>query len=331
MENNEDEVQLVVEELPPVAEKLRYKCDVCEMDFYKRWYSPAQNARALEGHLKRHSHKHNVERREMGLRPEKLYNITTANKQLGELVERLGSRLEDLEALIRTQTHRLQSLESSAAGSVRSWAEATARDDSSVAATELSNVSSLPHQPQPDTAWAHFRETTRLGPPPLTDLAECSDACSEDTTTTDITEAEYRPSHQTANRRGYGQAYNQPQNQRFLELSSESESSRFGRAQLSRSHAFRPTESETTAVYSYDGNNYAVMTQVSNMLERLIVWIKQHYNGSKLTNNLQYIHKTQSALNLQIRQRLNQEPRDAEDTELLLDRLYSVMEYEWEP
>ena len=321
MENNENEVQLVVEELPPVEEKLRYKCDVCEMDFYKRWYSPAQNARALEGHLKRHSHKHNVERREMGLRPEKLYNITTANKQLGELVERLGSRLEDLEAIIRTQTQRLQSLESSTS-SVRSWAEAT----------ELSSASSLHDHPcPPDTAWAHFRETTRLGPPPPMDLAECSDACSEGTTATDTTEAEYRPSLQTASRRGYGQAYNQPQIQRGLELSSESESSRFGRAQLSRSHAFRPTESETTAVYSYDGNNYAVMTQVSNMLERLIVWIKQHYNGSKLTNNLQYIHKTQSALNLQIRQRLNQEPRDAEDTELLLDRLYSVMEYEWEP
>jgi hypothetical protein len=321
MENNENEVQLVVEELPPVEEKLRYKCDVCEMDFYKRWYSPAQNARALEGHLKRHSHKHNVERREMGLRPEKLYNITTANKQLGELVERLGSRLEDLEAIIRTQTQRLQSLESSTS-SVRSWAEGT----------ELSSASSLHDHPcPPDTAWAHFRETTRLGPPPPMDLAECSDACSEDTTITDTTEAEYRPSLQTASRRGCGPAYSQPQNQRFLELSSESESSRFGRAQLSRSHAFRPTESETTAVYSYDGNNYAVMTQVSNMLERLIVWIKQHYNGSKLTNNLQYIHKTQSALNLQIRQRLNQEPRDAEDTELLLDRLYSVMEYEWEP
>jgi len=87
---------------------------------------------------------------------------------------------------------------------------------------------------------------------------------------------------------------------------------------------------ETSAVYQYDGNNYTAMVQVTNMLDRLMIWMKQHYSGVKLTTNLQYIQRTQSALNVQIRQRMNQEPRDAEDTELLLDRLYSVMEHEWE-
>jgi len=87
-----EELQLVVEEVP---ESARYKCEVCNMDFYKPYQTPYQNARALEGHLKRQSHRHNVERRKMGLEPEKLYAITNVGKQLGELVERLGSRLEE--------------------------------------------------------------------------------------------------------------------------------------------------------------------------------------------------------------------------------------------
>lgn len=87
---------------------------------------------------------------------------------------------------------------------------------------------------------------------------------------------------------------------------------------------------EASAVYQYDGNNYAAMVMVSNMLERLMVWIKQNFTGTKLTTNLQYIHRTQSALNVQMRQRMNGEPRDAEDTELLLDRFYTVMEHEWD-
>lgn len=87
---------------------------------------------------------------------------------------------------------------------------------------------------------------------------------------------------------------------------------------------------ETSAVYQYDGNNYTAMVQINNMLDRLMIWMKQHYTGNKLTTNLQYIHRTQSALNVQLRQRMNQEPRDAEDTELILDRLYSVLEHDWE-
>jgi hypothetical protein len=175
-----------------------------------------------------------------------------------------------------------------------------------------------------------FQETTRLGPPPTRDWECCSDACSEDTTVTDITEEGFPPLGQTSSRRDVEQSYIRLQSQKDPEPPFEEESSRFGRAMMSRSSAFKPNEVETSAVYQYDGNNYASMVQISNMLERLMIWIKQHYSGSKLTLNLQYIHRTQSALNVQIRQRMNQEPRDAEETELILDRLYSVMEHEWE-
>lgn len=320
MSDNEN-VQLFVEEIP---EKDKYKCEVCNLNFYKRYYSQSQNARALEGHFERQSHKHNVERRRLGLEPEKLYSITSAGKQLGELVERFGDRLEELESLIKNQTYRLESLES---GSVRSWLETV---PVAVAAGEEACSNASSRRSVPETASHHFQGTTRLGPPRSRDWECHSDASSEDTTATDITEAEYPPSHQTASRRGDVPSYNHSQNQKVLEPPFEEESSRFGRAMLSKTRSFRPTELETSAIYGYDGNNYAHMIQISNMLERLMIYIKQHFGGSKLTSNLQYIHRTQSALNVQMRQRLNSEPRDAEDTELLLDRFYSVLEHNWD-
>lgn len=323
-----DNINLVVEE---INEKDRYKCEVCNLNFYKRYYSPSQNARALESHLQRQSHQHNVDRRAQGLPPEKHYTITAVGKQLGELVERFGSRLEELQNIIKNQNCRLESLES---GSVREWL-GTVPEPSTVADSEAASLADPTESERPttrlppDRVLPHFQETTRRGPPPLRDWECHSDACSEDTTVTDTTEAEYPPLYQTASRRDYEQSYIQPQNQIFLEPASESESSRFGRAMMSKTVAFRPSELETAAVYQYDGNNYAAMVQISNMLERLMVFIKQHYGGHKLTTNLQYIHRTQSALNVQIRQRMNNEPRDAEDTELLLDRFYSVLEHEW--
>lgn len=318
-------VELVVEEIP---EKERYKCEICNLNFYKRYYSPSQNARALEGHLQRESHRHNVERRRQGLEPEKLYPIATVGKQLSDLVDILGSRLEDLEEILKTQTRRLESLES---GSVRSWLETVPELDpvERQAAAFDPSESLCPPTPR-QKALVRFRETSRLDPPHSRDWECCSDACSEDTTATDITEAEYPPSLPTPNRRDDVPSYSHLQNRRAPEPPFEEESSRFGRAMMSKSTAFRPTEMETSAVYQYDGNNYTAMVQINNMLDRLMIWMKQHYTGSKLTTNLQYIHRTQSALNVQLRQRMNQEPRDAEDTELILDRLYSVLEHDWE-
>ena len=322
---SEDEnIELIVTELP---ERERYKCDVCNIDFYKRYYSPSQNARALESHLQRQSHKHNVERRKQGLEPEKVYSMTAVGQQLGELVDRLGSRLEDLESIIQSQSHRLESLESS---SVRSWL-ATVPEHAELAAAQrpsADRTESVP-RPEPETPLARSLTSSQLGLPRWLGSEDQSDACSEDTTVTDITEEECHTSHQKPSHTDFAQSYIRLQNQKVLELSSEEESSRFGRAMMSRSTTFKPTEMERAAVYQYDGNNYAAMTQVSNMLERLMIWLKQHLTGSKLTTNLQYIHRTQSALNVQIRQRMNAEPRDAEDTELILDRLYSVLEHEW--
>jgi hypothetical protein len=258
--------------------------------------------------------------------------MTMVGKQLGELVERLGTRIEDLEGIIRTQTHRLESLET---GSVRSWLETVpelAPEEEQQPETPVVPTELPPRlqQQQQETTSVRCRETTRLGPPPSRDWECCSDACSEDTTAPYITEDGFPPLRQTSSRRDVEQSYIRLQSQKDLEPPFEEESSRFGRAMMSRSKGFKPNEVETSAVYQYDGNNYASMVQISNMLERLMIWIKQHYSGSKLTMNLQYIYRTQSALNVQIRQRMNQEPRDAEETELILDRLYSVLEHEWE-
>ena len=321
---SDGEIELVVEELP---ERERYKCDVCNIDFYKRYHSASQNARSLESHFQRQSHKHNVERRKQGLEPEKVYSMTAVGQQLGELVERLGARIEDLEGIIQTQSHRLESLESS---SVRSWlATVPEHADLDLETKRPSDRNESGPLPEPETPLARSLTSTRLGLPRWLGSEDHSDACSEDTTVTDITEEEYHTSHPTPNHRDSLLSNIRSQNQKVLELSSEEESSRFGRAMLSRSTAFKPTELERSAVYQYDGNNYAAMTQISNMLDRLMIWLKQHLTGSKLTTNLQYIHRTQSALNVQIRQRLNSEPRDAEDTELILDRLYSVLEHPW--
>jgi hypothetical protein len=328
MSDSEDgNITLAVEE---VSEKERYKCEVCNLDFYKRYYSASQNAKALESHLQRQSHQHNVERRAQGLAPEKHYTITAVGKQLGELVDRFGSRLLELEDIIKSQSRRLESLES---GSVREWL-GTVPEPSAVADSETTSLADPTEFERPsrvplDRVLPHFQETTRRGLPPLRDWECQSDACSEDTTITDTTEVEYPTLHRTASRRDCEQSYIPPQTPRYLALSSESESSRFGRAMMSKTVAFRPSELETAAVYQYDGNNYAAMVQISNMLERLMVFIKQHYGGNKLNTNLQYIHRTQAALNVQIRQRMNSEPRDAEDTELLLNRFYSVLEHEW--
>lgn len=321
----EGELQLIIEEIP---EKEKYKCDVCNLNFYKRYYSAAQNARALEGHLRRQSHLNNVERRKQGLEPERQYTITAVGKQLGELVERLGSRIEDLEGMLNCQTRRLESLES---GSVRSWLE-TVPETSGKEEEEPPSVPSVSSRPplEREKVLARFQASMPRVPQHSRDLEEYSDAYSEDTTVTDITEAEYPPSRTTPNNAGYSQSYNHSQNQRGLEPPFEEESSRFGRAMMSKSKDWKPTESEVSAVYQYDGNNYSAMVLIGNMLERLMIWIKQHYTGSKLTTNLQYIHRTQSALNVQMRQRMNGEPRDAEDTELLLDRFYSLLEHEWE-
>jgi len=328
---NDYETENITLSVEEVSEKDRYKCEVCNLNFYKRYYSPSQNAKALESHFQRQSHRHNEERRAQGLPPEKHYTITAVGKQLGELVERFGSRLEELEDIIKTQSRRLESLES---GSVREWL-GTVPEPCAVADSETTSLADPTESERPrlgvppERVLLHFQETTRRGPPPSRDWECHSDACSEDTTATDTTEVEYPPLHRTASHRDYEQSYIPPQTPRYLEPSSESESSRFGRAMMSKSRAFKPTELETKAVYEYDGNNYAVMVQISNMLERLMVYIKQHYSGHKLTTNLQYIHRTQAALNVQIRQRMNNEPRDAEDTELLLDRFYSLLEHEW--
>ena len=86
-------MELVVTELEP---KERFKCEVCGVDFYKRWNSLNACQKLLDKHLKTQSHKHNVERREQGLAPERVYNLTSASKRLGELVDRLENRIEDL-------------------------------------------------------------------------------------------------------------------------------------------------------------------------------------------------------------------------------------------
>jgi len=348
----EEPVQLVVTELDApdctstVEEKDKYKCDVCNLNFYKRYHSPYQNAKSLELHLQKDAHKKNVERKKMGLEPEKQHTFTAVGKQLGDLVERLGTKIELLEGIIKNQTHRLETLES---GSVRSWLDATSSSETVPA--DVTAEQKPPQQPEQnksppsepneslpppmaarDKVLARCLETSQRFQQQPRDLSRCWDECSVGTTTTDIIEAEYTSSRQQPNCTGFAQTYSRQRNQRILETSFGEESSlRTPRSLMFRREGyFVPSDSEMAAVSAYDGKNYAAMTKTQSMLTRLMVSIKEKYYGDKQLSNLQYVQRTQTALNHQIRQRLNNEPRDDEETDYIVERLYTLLEHDWE-
>lgn len=321
-------MELVVTELEP---KERFKCEVCAVDFYKRWNSLNACQKMLEKHLKTQSHKHNVERREQGLGPERVYNLTSASKRLGELVDRLENRIEDLERVVKSNEQYRRADEEQLS---ECKSETTNHDEPAKGiAPEARNAvlrterALLPaHQKKALAKW--LEEAGDDG----TDYDDTSSHYTEATTETDISAAASLPPPPTKSIHALRQAY-PTQNQQVLGTLAEPETfgdkKRWG-PMMSRSVAFKPTPSETEAVYQYDGQNYASMTLCNNMLTRLMVWVRQHLQGVKLETNTTFLQRTQTAINRQIRQRMNAEPTDAEDTEAISSRLYSILEHDFD-
>ena len=315
-------MELVVTELEP---KERFKCEVCAVDFYKRWNSLNACQKLLEKHLKTQTHKHNVERREQGLGPERVYNLTSASKRLGELVDRLENRIEDLERVVKFNEQSRLSQDQ------LSECRSEANRDEAESETAPAETASL-HARHKKALAKWFEEAGDDATPEGSMYDDSSSRYSEETTETGISEAASLPPPPTKGIHALRQAY-PTQNQQVLGTLAEAETfgdkKRWG-PMMSRSVAFKPTPSETEAVYQYDGRNYASMTLCNNMLTRLMVWVRQHLQGVKLETNVTFLQRTQTAINQQIRQRMNAEPTDAEDTEAISSRLYSILEHDFD-
>ena len=315
-------MELVVTELEP---KARFKCEVCDLDFYKRWNSLNACQKRLDTHLKTQSHKHNAERREQGLAPERVYNLTTASKRLGELVDRLENRIEDLERVVKSNEQSRLSQDQ--------LSECRSEANRDGAESETAPVESVSRRARHKKALAKWLEEAGDDATPEGSMYDDSSShYTEDTTETGISEAASLPPPPTKGIHALRPAF-QTQNQQVLGTLAEAETfgdkKRWG-PMMSRSVAFKPTPSETEAVYQYDGKNYASMTLCNNMLMRLLVWVRQHLQGIKLENNVVYLQRTQTAINQQIRQRMNAEPTDDDETEAIASRLYSILEHDFD-
>lgn len=95
---SEENITLSVSELeePPAQSAREYECEVCGIDFFKRYLAPRAMKKNLEKHYLSANHKHNVQRQRLGLPPERLYNFSSANNKLTELIQRLEERISEL-------------------------------------------------------------------------------------------------------------------------------------------------------------------------------------------------------------------------------------------
>jgi len=100
----EENIQLVVTEKYDPLDDPQFRCDVCKLNFYKRYMSLNGNRKAVEKHMLTRSHKHNVERAEQGLPPERMCNFTNMHGQMQELVDKMTMRIAELETLVKSVT-----------------------------------------------------------------------------------------------------------------------------------------------------------------------------------------------------------------------------------
>jgi hypothetical protein len=80
----------------------QFRCDVCKMNFFKRYMSLNGNKKAVERHLTTKTHKHNVERAAQGLGPERPCNFTNMHGKMQELVDKMTMRIAELETLVKS-------------------------------------------------------------------------------------------------------------------------------------------------------------------------------------------------------------------------------------
>lgn len=324
----------------------RFKCVTCNINFYKRYQTHKQCQNSLDTHLKKQCHRHNVERAAMGLSPERVYNLTAASRRLGELVERLGDRVEELEGVIR---HEREARCSESEGSQQTSRpfenrpfEAT-DGESVVTASEPDSVAALfaptatsSHQP-PLRLQIREMDGTRCQetqPPLRPHVQRWVDQLDDYSVGTieEGTEEEEEMSQRSSqySMPDFAQSNIPLRTPTRLEASTEARSFRQFGPMMSRTHVFKPTERESEAVYGYDGKNYALMQQCGNMLQRVLIWVKQNLSGDRLATNVAFIQRTHAALNTQMRQRLNGEPTDDDDTDVICSRLYNILEHDFD-
>jgi hypothetical protein len=100
----EENIQLVVQDLYDPLDDPQFRCDVCNMSFYKRYLSLNANRKAVEKHKMTNSHQNNVERASEGLPPQRHCNFTNMHGQMQDLVDKMTLRIAELETLVRSVT-----------------------------------------------------------------------------------------------------------------------------------------------------------------------------------------------------------------------------------
>lgn len=331
-------------EAVPAPPNERFKCETCNINFYKRYQTHKQCQNSLDQHVKKQCHRHNVERAAMGLPPERVYNLTAASRRLGELVERLGDRVEQLEGVIRHERCRSESegsQETSRPSEGRPFAAAdeqsvvTESEPETLASSSFAPTATSSHQLPlrlqiREKPLQYFQENRRPHRQHVQRWVDQLDDYSVDTIEEDTEGEEELSPRNSQYSRDLGQSNTRWQTPTRLEASTEATSFRQFGPMMSRTHAFKPTESEAAAVYGYDGKNYSLMQQSSNMLQRVLIWVKQNLSGDRLSTNVAFIQRTHAALNTQMRQRLNSEPTDDDDTDIICSRLYNILEHDFE-
>jgi len=89
-------MELIITELENNPTPSGTECDVCQIDFFKKYLPPKTIQKNLEKHYTTANHKHNVQRSKLGLPPERLYNFSNANEKLTELIQKLEDRIGEL-------------------------------------------------------------------------------------------------------------------------------------------------------------------------------------------------------------------------------------------
>jgi hypothetical protein len=100
----EENIQLIVQDLYDPFEDPQFRCEVCNMTFYKRYLSLNANRKAVEKHKLTRTHQNNVERTAQGLPPQRMCNFTNMHGQMQELVDKMSIRIAELETLVRSVT-----------------------------------------------------------------------------------------------------------------------------------------------------------------------------------------------------------------------------------
>ena len=112
--DNQENLELVIEELDDPPQSLddtynplddpQFRCDVCKINFFKRYLSLNGNRKAVEKHKLTKTHAQNVERAAKGLPPEKHGTFTNMHQQMQELVDKMSMRIAELENLVKSVT-----------------------------------------------------------------------------------------------------------------------------------------------------------------------------------------------------------------------------------